>query len=163
MSLDEAGVVVYRAFHGQWWVAQEGSMIGPFGDAAILRASRVACTPTIDGCELGPYQLGIREMSPKVPLRRGPRWQEVSLAQLPPSLTRYDRERLEPVSGCCTRFEAMPEVGWDSVDDWPSRLDPLSGRSGRLRTSWNAHPEGSIIVAPTQTLAEALVIVDLPR
>lgn len=162
LSLEEAGVQVQRAFRDQWWLTHGELVAGPFEDATILRASRVACTPTIDGCELGPHTLGIRSMSSTRTLRRGPRWQELGRAQLPASLTRYDRERLGPVSGCCTSFEAMPEVAWGPIDDWPSPLAPQPGRHGRLRASWNAHPAGSIVVAPGPTLAEALVIVDIP-
>lgn len=155
-------MVLYRAFPNQWWLAHGGFGIGPFDDRTILRASRVACTPTIDGCELVSTKLGVTELSPRRKLERGRRWQELDPTELPASVTAYEREGLEPVSGCCTTFDAMPKVAWCPIDDWQVYLDAPPARSGRLRNGWNAHPAGSIVFAATSWLEDGLVIVDLP-
>lgn len=158
----EAGLTIFRAYPGSWWIAVVEEMIGPFEDRSILRAVRVACTPTIDGCELGPNEFGVIELSPRQPLQRGPKWQPVSQDELPQSVTEYDHSALEPVSGCCTTSDAIPQVVWRTTDQWEKYTDESPERSGRLASGWNAHPEGSLLFARGQTLEAGFVIVDLP-
>ena len=160
--LEETGVAIFRLYPGCWQLAYGSEALGPFEDRSILRAARIACTPCIDGCELGPSQLGIRELSsPRRPLRRGPHWQQFVEGDLPQSVTLYDKAALEPVRGCCTTFEAMPKVVWQSIDGWESYVDSEPVRGGQLRSAWNAHPPGSLLLGGNE-LAVGFAIVDLP-
>jgi hypothetical protein len=157
----DAGVAVYEAYRGSWWLTVGGEMIGPFDDRSILRALRVACTPTIDGCERGPTQLGVNGLTPRRPLRRGPRWRPASEEELPASVTTYVREALEPVSGCCSVSDAMPTARWTSAEAWEGYVDEAPSRVGRLTREWNAHPAGCLLLAPASTLDAGFTVVDL--
>jgi hypothetical protein len=138
-------------------------MSGPYDEDSILRAVRVACTPTIDGCEKGPHQLGVATFDDLRQMLRGPKWQELAPAELPASLTHYDSSALAPVSGCCTTDDTVPAVDWGVlVEGDPSRARDAVGFVGRLATSWNAHPSGSIVKADHKTLSGGFSIVDLP-
>jgi hypothetical protein len=161
LSARDAGIAVFQAHPGSWWIVTGNEMIGPLDDHSILRAVRVACTPTIDGCERGPTKLGITELSPRRPLRRGPRWREVSEAELPPSITVYDRRGLEPVSGCCTTSDSMPKVTWGSDEGWEAYLEERPARAGLLATTWNAHPRGSLVFSPGSALEVGFTVVDV--
>ena len=121
----------------------------------------MACTPCIDGCELGPSQLGVRGLSPRRPFRRERSWQALAETDLPPSVTAYDHDALEPIKGCCTTFDAMPDVAWGNQSGWQTYLDDEPGRGGLLRSAWNAHPVGSLVFA-SKMPSEWLVVVDLP-
>lgn len=160
LSTADAGLSVYLAFPGAWWIAIDREMIGPFGDRSILRAVRIACTPTIDGCELGPRKLGVNDLSPRRPLARGPRWRQIFDDQLPSSVTRYDRHGLEPISGCSTIFDAMPNVSWGTVDGWERYLDQRPVRGGSLVSDWNAHPAGSLLFTREPALDGGFTIVE---
>ncbi|MCC6751704.1 MAG: hypothetical protein IT371_28890 [Deltaproteobacteria bacterium] len=162
VSARDAGVTIFQAHPGAWWIAVAAEMIGPFGDRCILRAVRVACSPTIDGCERGPAKLGVSELVPRQPLRRGPAWQEHPEAQLPPSVTTYDRRALDPVVGCCTTDDAPPKVTWGEAGGWDEYLDARPARGGALAAGWNAHPPGALIYALGMVLESGFVIVDLP-
>jgi hypothetical protein len=161
LSVRDAGVAVFRAHPGSWWIVTGDEMIGTLDDQSILRAARVACTPTIDGCERGPTKLGITELSPRHPLRRGPRWREVSEAELPPSITVYDQRGLAPVSGCCTTSDSMPEVTWSGIEGWQAYLEERPACGGVLAATWNAHPRGSLVFSPSSALTLGFTVVDL--
>ena len=84
LRASDAGVVVYRAFPGAWFLRHGDENIGPFGDGTILRALRVGCTPTIDGCEKGPHKLSVTDLlAPRRRASPGPRWRESDEAALP--------------------------------------------------------------------------------
>jgi hypothetical protein len=160
LSTADAGLSVFAAFPGAWWIAIDQEMIGPFDDRSILRAVRLACTPTIDGCELGPRRLGVRHLSPRCPLARGPRWRRVLDDPLPPGVTRYDRHGLEPISACCTVFDAMPNASWGTVDGWERYVNQRPVRGGRLVSEWNAHPAGSLLFTREPALDGGFTIVE---
>ncbi len=150
VSAVEAGVRIYRAHPGAWWLVVGGEMAGPYDDGSVLRAMRAACTPTMDGCELGPTKPGFAEL-PKIPLQRGPGWSEASEHELPSSATTYSVRALEPVSGCCTTFDTLPRVHWEE----PAR--------GRLLSDWNAHPAGSLLVPQEPGTPHAgFTVIDVP-
>jgi hypothetical protein len=158
-SAADAGVDVFRAYPGCWFIAYGAEAFGPFDDRLILRATRMACTPCIDGCELGPSQLGARNLSPRRRLQRERSWQVVAEQDLPPSVTAYDRGALEPIKGCCTTFDAMPDVVWGDREGWETYVDDEPDRGGTLRLAWNAHPAGSLVFAK-RLPTEGLVVVD---
>ncbi len=162
VALSEAGVTVFRAFPGAWWIADGDEMLGAFDDRSILRAVRVACTPTIDGCEKGPHKFGIAELSSRRPLRRGPKWQIVAEADLPDSVTEYDRSALEPVRGCCTVSEAVPKIAESPISAWDQYIAQCPTSGGKLAATWNAHPKGSPVFLRGHSLDTGFVVVDLP-
>lgn len=163
VSPADAGLTIFRAFPGSWWIASGEVMIGPFDDRTILRAVRVACTPTIDGCERGPTKLGVAELSPRRRLQRGPKWQAIGEGELPTSVTAYDCQSLKPVSGCCTTFDALPKVAWGTADKWEAYFEELPTRGGRLASVWNAHPAGSLVFTREFELKAGFVVVEFPR
>jgi hypothetical protein len=161
-SADDAGIVIYADFPGQWWLARGSEMAGPFDDRCVLRALRVACTPVIDGCEKGPGKSGFLELEERRPLKSRPKQYERTENELPPSTTVYDEEGLKPAVGCCTTFDAPPRVVWRTTEDWESFLDggePAYG--GVLDRTWNAHPRGSLVFCGNKTTFAGLAIVDL--
>lgn len=160
VSATEAAVTVYRAFPGAWFLHHDGESIGPFEDRTILRALRVACTPTIDGCELGPHKLAVTELAPRRTATPGPRWVAVTERDLPPSVTAYDHAALEPVEGCCSTFDQMPTIIPDDSLAWEDFMSSRPAVTGRLGAAWNAHPAGSLVFAHEEGLG--LVVVDLP-
>jgi hypothetical protein len=162
LSAADAAVVVYRAFPGAWFLQHEADTIGPFEDREILRAVRVACTPTIDGCELGSHKLAVSELAPRRRARPGPRWVAVAERDLPPAVTTYDHAALEPVSGCCSTFERLATILPDGSLAWEDFVRSRPAATGRLRSAWNAHPAGSLLFAPSDALELGLTIVDLP-
>ena len=137
-------------------------MAGPFDDACILRALRIACTPVIDGCEKGPGKSGFVELEKRRPLKPRPKQYERAEDELPPSITAYDEAGLEPAMGCCTTFDAPPRVTWGTTEGWQSFLDSEPAHAGVLRTAWNAHPSGSLVFCNDETTFEGLTVVDLP-
>jgi hypothetical protein len=157
----DAGITILRAYPGAYWIVVGQEMLGAYDDNVILRTVRVACTPTIDGCELGPWKLGIADLGPRRRLNRNPTWVPVREDELPPSTTAYDRERLEPISGCCTRDGSMPKIGWGPIDDWQAYVESAPAHAGRLLARWNAHPAGSLVFADSTALAEGFTIIDL--
>jgi len=163
VSWADASVTVYRAYPGCWWVTVDGEMLGPFEDRNILRAVRIACTPTIDGCELGPTKLGLVDLAPRRALKRGAKWQQTREDELPPSVTSYDGDALVPVAGCCTVSEDMPKVTWGSLEGWQEHLDARPERAGHLAAAWNAHPKGSLLFTSEPSLEDGFVVTDLPR
>jgi hypothetical protein len=162
LRAEEVGVEVYSAYPGSWWIVYDEKMWGPYGDNNILRAVRVSCTPTIDGCELSPPQWGIDAMAPGKPLAKGKRWQQISVHELPPSITKYTRDSLEPVEGCCSRFDSMPRVNWIELTHWKKFIKDRPEREGILDVEWNAHPENAYIFAHGSTLDEGFVIGEMP-
>jgi hypothetical protein len=158
----DAGVTVWRAHPGSYFVSCGSSMAGPFNDDNVLRVVRIACTPTIDGCEKGPHQLGFSDFDELRPLRRGARWQAVRAAELPPSITRYDPRALEPIAGCCTTDDSTPMVSWTNPPEARAFLQEPMHLSGLLTRPWNAHPQGSLVVASDKSLHEDFAIADLP-
>jgi hypothetical protein len=158
----ESGITIFRLYPGSWMLAYGSEALGPFDDRTILRATRIACTPCIDGCELGPPQAGVRALScARRPLRREARWREILLGELPVSVTVYDSVALEPVRGCCTTFAAMPKVGTNADDTWQAHMGSTTARGHHLLATWNAHPAGSVIVAEGD-LEAGFAVVDLP-
>jgi hypothetical protein len=162
VSFEEAGVAIFRLHGGSWMLAAKSEALGPFDDGSILRAARVAVTPCIDGCELGPSQLGVRSLScARRPLRRGRGWQEVAVSELPVGVTNYECSVVEPVRGCCTTFAAMPKMASTDDDRWKAHLERPAARGATLLATWNAHPEGSVIVAANGFDA-GFTVVDFP-
>ena len=155
----ELGLRIYLAHPGCWWLVTGNEMSGPFDDRSVLRAVRAACTPTLDGCELGPTRPGLAAL-PKQPVRKGPGWTEVSERAVPSSVTVYSAHALQPVTGCCTTFESLPKVSWDeSLQPQVYGLAPA--RSGRLLADWNAHPTGLLLFAmDEERLDKGFAIVD---
>lgn len=162
-SADECGITVFRAHPGAWWIVADGEMIGQLDDRSVLRALRIACTPAIDGCERGPTKLGVADLAPRRPFHRGQHWQSVGENDLPPSVTTYDSKALEPVTGCCTTFDAMPEVAWTSIEGWDAFLEERPARGGRLSAGWNAHPAGCLVFVHGVELESGFVVVDVPE
>jgi hypothetical protein len=162
ISPDESGIVIWCDWPGHWWLVLGSEMVGPFDDSCILRALRVANTPVIDGCELGPSQLGWFELENRRALSQRRNASVRHQADLPPSTTSYDEEGLAAVVGCCSRFDSPPHVNWNGIDDWqPFRETPPS-HAGTLERAWNAHPAGSLVFCDdTETLA-GLTLIDLP-
>jgi hypothetical protein len=160
-SAKDAGVVVFADFPGQWWLARGAEMVGPLDDRCVLRALRVACTPVIDGCELGPGKSGFLELEKRRPLKARPRHYERAENELPPSVTIYDEEGLEPAIGCCTKFDAPPSVVWGTTGNWESFLESEPAHAGVLEKSWNAHPKGSLVFCDDKTTFAGLAVVDL--
>lgn len=159
---NDAGIVVYADFPGQWWLARNSEMAGPFDDRSILRALRVACTPVIDGCEKGPPKSGFLELEKRRPLKPRPKRCERAEEELPPSVTRYDEEGMKPVSGCCTKFDAPPSVAWGTTAGWEAFLESEPRYAGALKEKWNAHLKGSLVFADDKTTFAHLAVVDLP-
>lgn len=162
ISSTDAGLAIFRAYPGTWWLVNADEMIGPFADQSILRAVRIACTPTIDGCECGPAKLGVKDLLPRRPLEKGPRWLPVHEDKLPPSVTRYDLESLKPVSGCRTTFATLPKVRWEAPSGWEFYIEELPKRGGLLTADWNAHPAGSLLFTQELALESGFTIVDIP-
>jgi hypothetical protein len=162
-SPDDASIVVYADFPGQWWLTRGSEMAGPFDDVCILRALRVACTPVIDGCEKGPGKSGFLELENRRLLKPRPKQYERAEDELPPSITVYDEEGLEPAIGCCTTFDAPPRVTWGTTEGWESFLDSKPAYAGVLKTAWNAHPNGSLVFCNDKTTFAGLTVVDLPK
>jgi hypothetical protein len=161
-SPKDAGVTIYVDFPGQWWLARGKELAGPFDDSHILRALRVACTPVIDGCEKSLGKSGFLELARR-PLKPRPRQSERAAEDLPPSISSYDKAGLDPVSGCCTRFDSPPPVVWGPIDGWDSFLDEPPAYAGILTTTWNAHPPGSRVYCNDKKTFSGLTIVDLPN
>lgn len=156
----DALVAIWRAYPGCYFISHASMTSGPYGDDTVLRAVRVACTPTIDGCEKGPHRLGFAALEDLRPIDRGPKWQEVYVDELPDSTTRYDADALEPVSGCCTTDDSKPRVAWQRPQDEsvPTEFDHRV--TGILTRSWNAHPQGSVVLANDENLTGAFAVVD---
>jgi len=150
---------VFHAFPGGWYLVRGELMLGPYPDETVLRAYRMARTGCIDGCELGPSQPGWREMGAPRPLQHNPRWSPVEDCELPPSLTAYDREGLEPVAGCCTVFDSWPQLR-PGPPLWSDYVDQEPALWGFLEQAWNAHPAGSLLLGQ-DPLSQGLTIVDL--
>ena len=136
-------------------------MAGPFDNSHILRALRVACTPVMDGCEKGPAKSGFLELENRRALKPRPRHYEQAADDLPPNISVYDKEGLEPAVGCCTRFDSPPPVVWGPIDGWESFLDEEPAYAGILKTTWNAHPKDSLVYSKDKTTFLGLTIVDL--
>lgn len=162
-SADDAGIVIYADFPGQWWLARGSEMAGPFDDSCILRALRIACTPVIDGCEKGPGKSGFLELEKRRPLKPRPKQYERVEDELPPSVTAYDDEGLKPAVGCCTTFDAPPRVIWGTAEGWESFLDSEPAYAGVLEAAWNTHPNGSRVFCSDQKTFAGLTVVDLPN
>lgn len=161
-SAEQAGVVVYFDHPGQWWLARDTEMAGPFGDGQILRALRIACTPVIDGCEKGPPKSGFLELENRRAHKARPRQYERAAHELLPSVTAYDAQGLEPAVGCCTRFDALPRVAWGPIAGWDAYRDRAPAHAGVLERSWNAHPRGSLVFCNDEDTLAELTVVDLP-
>ncbi len=162
-SARDAGVVVYADFPGQWWLARGSEMAGPFDDRCVLRALRVACTPVIDGCEKAPGKSGFLELERRRALKPRPRRCERLESELPPSVTIYDDEGLRPAIGCCTTFDAPPDVAWGTTAGWESFLESEPGHAGVFERTWNAHPKGSLAFCDDKTTFTGLAVVDVAR
>jgi len=163
LPLAESGVTLFRAYPGAWWLSFGSAMVGTFDARTVLRAVRVACTPTIDGCEHGPHKLAVHDLSPRRTVPRRKSWSVVTEPDLPPSITFYDREGLEPISGCKTTFDAFPRVEWEPIAAPAAYAEELTGESGRLLGTWNVHPRGSLIfTSDPASLESGFAIVDLP-
>ena len=159
---DELDFAIFRLYPGSWMLAYAQESLGPFDTRQILRAARMACTPCIDGCELGPSQLGARALScARRPLQRKPSWQKVTIRELPVSVTIYERSALDPLRGCCTTFASMPNVAWTNEGPWKVHAELPTARGGNLLAPWNAHPAGSVVVADADLVA-GFTVVDLP-
>ena len=158
----DAGITIYVDFPGQWWLARGGELAGPFEDSQILRALRVACTPVMDGCEKGPGKSGFLELAGRRALKPRPRQSARGADDLPPSISIYDQAGLEPVSGCCTRFDSAPPVVWGAMEGWEAFRDQKPAYAGLLSSPWNAHPQGSPVYCEDKTTFSGLTIVDLP-
>ena len=154
----DAFVTIWRAYPGCYFISHGSMMSGPYDDGAVLRAVRVACTPTIDACEKGPHRLGFAALEDLRPIERGPNWQEVAIDDLPASTSLYGRDSLEPVSGCCTTDDSRPTVEWQhggASTEVDHRI------KGVLTRSWNAHPHGSVVLANDENLTDGFAIVDV--
>lgn len=156
----DASVAIWRAYPGCYFISHGSMMSGPYEDATILRAVRVACTPTIDGCEKGPHRPGFAALEDLRPIDRGPKWQEVILDDLPASTTRYDAVALEPVAGCCTTDDSLPKIDWQPPYDCDAAGEVEHRLTGILTRSWNAHPRGSLVLANDENLIDGFAIVD---
>ena len=162
LSPVDASVVIWLSHPGCYFISSGLLMAGPWTETSILRAVRVACTPTLDGCEVGPHRRGFDALEDLRPLHRGPRWQVVTEKELPPSLTRYEPSALEPVSGCCTIDDSVPEVSWSGESTAAVFAPESMPLSGRLSRAWNAHPPTSMVLAHDEGLRQPFVIMDLP-
>ena len=87
LSPESASVSIWRAYPGCYFISHGSLMSGPYDDATIRRAARVACTPTIDGCEKGPHRLGFAALEDLRSFKRGPKWMEVTVGELAASTT----------------------------------------------------------------------------
>jgi hypothetical protein len=138
-------------------------MAGPFDGPSILRALRVARTPVVVGCELDTGKSGFLELENRRPLKPRPKSFERAEHELPPSITVYDAAGLEPVSGCCTTFDAPPRVTWGATAGWESFLESAPTHSGVMESAWNAHAKGSLVFCDDKTTLAGLTVVDLPN
>jgi len=157
----DASVTIWRSYPGCYFISHGSMMSGPYDDGTVLRAVRVACTPTIDGCEKGPHRLGFAALEDLRPIERGPKWQQVTIDDLPASTTRYDADSLEPVSGCCTADDSQPRVDWQRTEDGAAWREVDHRIQGVLTRGWNAHPRGSVVLANDESLTDGFAIVDV--
>lgn len=176
---DELHYVVVR--HGRapgvWlvvdgWTA-ESEAAGPFHPHDILRALRLASTFIPQGCELGPWQrgLGLFERS-KLPFHPS-EWSRVEPSWLDPSVSRYSEQDIDCVVNetCCAPARDMPRVDWRAVAANGAEVRALVrarcpdldlAHVGALHRAWNAHPAGSLLLAESELLSGAFIVVDCP-
>ncbi len=116
----DAGVEVYEEHPDCFWLVRHGEMRGPFDRRSILRALRVACTPLIDGCELGPSKSGFFDLPGPHPFNPRLTQSFRDPSELPESMTRYTA----------------------------SVTSVTKGADGEiiLARSWNLHPKGSRVI-----------------
>ena len=155
-----------RRSRGEWFVVRSAvsrpDAIGPLGEGEILRSFRCATHAVIDGCELLPPTGGFFRMSPApLPDRRD--WVCVAASELPASKTLYSADDAAPCRGCCTVFDAYPDVTPADLASAPRdvmvAVDGFA-HTGVLRKAWNAHPRGSF-VAWSGLLQSGFLIVDV--
>lgn len=153
---------------------------GPFEPADGVRALRLANVEIPNGCELGPWQdgLGFFDVSP---LPGHPdEWDAVDPAWLEPSVAVYGPEDIQDLGerACCAPPSYPPQVIWDDEDvdvEWEAppdlldfALEPIyrrypalrEARLGSLAQAWNAHPELSLVWAPTGALGGGFYVAD---
>ena len=160
---------------------------GPFRPEDALRALRLACTSIPEGCERGPWTTGLAQFAPTRLPGHASDWSSIDPAHLPPSLSRYHVVDIDGGGGgaCCSPSRQPPRVEWrhpppgvlgdardagDGRDNGESEaLLTLAGEQhpdlrptlvGYLVDAWNAHPEGSAVLADRHDLSRGFVVVD---
>lgn len=156
----DASVTAYRAFANTWFLVRGSEMLGPYGDKEILRMLRIASCPCVDGCQLGPPGLGWYAVGEPRPSRREHYWVATPQEELPPSVTRYQAEGLEPVGCCCSNFDSWPRLV-SGQPQWELYIEDEPPLWGYLEQSWNAHPAGSLVMTQ-EPMERGLTILDWP-
>jgi hypothetical protein len=173
-------VVLWHDRSDAFYIAEDGwssqsPTAGPFDPRDILRAWRLANVRVPDGCERGPWQWGINLFKlapvphPSERLRRhDPTW-------LSPSVSAYSGSDIDSVVNeiCCAPAHDAPRVNWGALGSTYGLRElrqlarlrfPDAGceAAGLLKREWNAHPVGSAVLARSETLLDAFLVVDLP-
>ena len=171
-------VVVQHIRTREHWIVEDGwsddsKAAGPFSPDDLLRAVRLANTSVPDGCELGPWQPGIRLFEPTRLPGHSNDWTRVETAWLSRTVALYSESDTTQVSNerCCEaptdipRVRVEPSLSTTDLDDLVrTRAHGAQLRYiGVLRRPWNAHPEGSPVYGRSTDLDEAFAVVDLPR
>lgn len=176
---DPPFVVVVAARIAGYWIVEDGwskqsRCAGPFLPNEALRALRLANTYVPEGCELGPWTLGMALLQTgELPAHPGD-WSRFAPAWLPPGVTFYRGADLDLVvnESCCAPPTERPLLVQRAAQGYaPTELQalvharseetPLQPR-GVLGRQWNAHPEGSPVWAAAESLDSGFAIVDLP-
>jgi hypothetical protein len=171
-------VVVQHVRSREHWIVEEGwsgesEAAGPFSPDDLLRAVRLANTSVPDGCELGPWQSGIRLFGPTRLPGHSNDWTRVETAWLSRTVTLYSESDITQVTNetCCEapkdipRVRVEPSLPTADLDALVrTRAPGLQLRCmGVLRCPWNAHPEGSPVYSRSIDLDQAFAAIDLPH
>lgn len=176
---DPQFVIVVAARLGGHWIVEDGwskqsRCAGPFLPNEALRALRLSNTYVPNGCELGPWQLGLELFSTGELPAHPQDWSRFAPAWLPPGVSFYRSEDLDVVvnESCCAPPTERPTLIRGEAPGYASNeLEALvRGRSegtaleprGVLGREWNAHPTGSPVWAAAEGLERGFAVVDLP-
>lgn len=161
------------------WIVEKGfregcAAAGPFREQDILRALRLANTAVPDGCAKVAWQSGIALLEPTALPDHPNNWTPLGSRVLPPSISRYQAKDIdeEPGEACCSPPHDVPIVDWSCseassgqwltyVHDRGFESEAESSRVGELKRLWNAHPEGSLVIAPAGVRWDAFFVIDV--